>query len=215
MDAMRLLMSEQRGRFLKLNHFWLAEGECLLYVAAKRGYNDVVRFLMEVERDGGRPASLSFGLSKRIVFDCALEGGNVDVCRLLLESKDPPKSGAPCLISAAKRGHTGVCRLLLGLPEGAPRADSEGSAALAGAVRGSKVEVCKLLLEWPSHSARADASLGRHPHSILGMAACNGDAEICRLLLGSRYPPTQEQRAESLEFARERWFHAVAEMLTE
>ncbi|KAL1565953.1 Ankyrin repeat-containing protein itn1, variant 2 [Salvia divinorum] len=158
-------------------------GETALYIAAEKGFIDVMKELLPYStREGIR-------MKNRSGFDplhIAASRGHHDIVQMLLEhdpelSNTVGQSNATPLISAATKGHLAVVKeLLANDPESLEARKSNGKNALHFAARQGHADIVKALLEMDRHLARKTDKKGQ---TALHMAVKGVSSAVVRLLL--------------------------------
>jgi ankyrin repeat protein len=148
-----------------------AEGNCALNEAARLGHLSAVQFLLE---QGAEPQS---GLSGSL--SAAVEGGQSEVLRALLNKKPNLADDAPALLEqAAAKGNRQVIASLL---EALPKIKLSLEVLLAAAQSGDTGSV-DLLLQAGASPWAAQAETGK---TALMMAAAEGHASAVEMLLNA------------------------------
>lgn len=121
----------------------------------------------------------TYGGSIEMAFIKACTSGQENVVRHLGSKARARWSNDSALLKTAEVGHDSIVRLLLELPEDAPRADCCDGKALVSAAGNGHETIVRLLLGWPEHAPRADCLDGQ----ALEAAAGGGHDSVVRLLL--------------------------------
>lgn len=157
------------------------KGGTPLYMAARKGYGEIVKLLIERRADVN--ASESTGLLTPLIL--ALQNGHEDVAATLLsagaDANLANRDGVTPLFMAAQQGRVESVKRLLSAGANVNAAARNGATPLLIATNEGRVEVVKILLE-----ARADTT-ARFLHqgisyTALNLAARAGNEEIVRLL---------------------------------
>lgn len=122
------------------------------------------------------------------------------------------ETGRTALMWSALRGHAAIVGFLLEKGATVDARDSDGQTALLYACRGSSTEAARLLVQ---KGAGVNIRSHKQGFTPLIAAAAVGNPEIVQLLLTSGADPTLKDRdgIAAEQFARERGFPAIAELL--
>ncbi|KAI5850232.1 kinase-like domain-containing protein [Morchella snyderi] len=165
------------------------DGWTTLQLAAKKGYTDIVRFLVQKGANVNAPASQEE--SGRTALQTAAENSHVEIVKILLdaeantEAKGYSVSGRGALQAAAQFGNTEVVKILLdrGAKINMPPAIVSGRTALQAASESGNLELVKLLVnEGAKMNYKISKTSGRTP--IQG-AAEGGHLDVVKFLLAS------------------------------
>jgi ankyrin repeat protein len=157
------------------------KGGTPLYMAARKGYGEIVKLLIERRADVN--AAESTGLLTPLIL--ALQNGHEDVAGILLsagaDAKLANRDGVTPLFMAAQQGRVASVKRLLSAGANVNAAARNGATPLLIATNEGHAEVVRILLE-----ARADTTV-RFVHqgfayTALGLAVRAGNEELVRLL---------------------------------
>ena len=159
-----------------------------LSVACDEGHMGVVRLLVE---EGGADVEGGEHLKVFPLYNACREG-NEEIVEYLVEKgawSRLEKDGevwASGMIAAAREGHEGVVRMLLGMGVGVDAVDWRGSTALVDACEEGHVAVVKVLVEEGGANVNVAGSWGRTP---LSFACEEGHTEVVEMLLAAGGDP--------------------------
>jgi ankyrin repeat protein len=164
---------------------FIEDGLPALHLAARLGYEDMVRLLLKV------PGIDKLDSKKRTAIHYAAEKGHKRVTEMLLKAKGPdigkssrikPTGETPLLLSA-KHGHVDVVQLLLDFGHHVYLRDAESRSSLFWAATNGHEAVVEFLLNWGCQSLNVNDVYGQTP--LLG-ATRNGHVGVTNLLLGQK-----------------------------
>jgi ankyrin repeat protein len=185
---------EEEGVDFKTN------GWTTLQLAAKKGYTDIVRFLVQKGANVNSPASQEE--SGRTALQTAVENGHVEIVKILLdaeanmEAKGYSVSGRGALQAAAQCGNIEMAKILLdrGANINMPPAIMCGRTALQAASESGHLELVKLLVkEGAKMNSKMSKASGRTP---IQAAAESGHLEVVKFLLASGAQVNEEPCAK-------------------
>ncbi|OAY41281.1 ankyrin repeat-containing protein At5g02620 [Manihot esculenta] len=153
------------------------------HIAAKQGYLEILRVLMEANPE----LAMTFDSSNTTALHSAASQGHVEVVNFLLERGSSnlvniaKSNSKTALHSAARNGHLEILKALLSKEPGlATRVDKKGQTALHMAVKGQNVELVNELVASDSSLINMVDSKG---NTALHIAARKGRAQIVAKLL--------------------------------
>jgi ankyrin repeat protein len=161
----------------------LVYGKTALHLASSKGYEALVKRLLEYSHTAGLAQSKDE--TGRTPFFVAAENGHANVCRILLEMCDPHLDISDefqwgILFHAAQNGHVDVVHLLTEFSEPGNSCDHLGRTALSYAAENGHLEIVQLLLRENAESGNSRDLSGRAP---LSYAAEKGHFEIVQELV--------------------------------
>lgn len=165
----------------------------MLVHAVQRGLGELCAMLLDVNVTGEQhQVYADYKNSSNL--NIAVGFGHFDVCRVLLHPPtrtrcaDAKKTGL--LQIAASRGYTAICRLLL--ENGADANDGDALVAAAGS-GAPALNTCRLLLEYGAHADVDNCQ-------ALENALCDGNAELCEMLMSQEHAGDHRAQESLLRF---------------
>ena len=175
----------------------------MLWLAAAKGMAGMCKVLADVARYVDRAARADAYDSTALRL--AAFNGHADVCEVLTSSKYASKFAAcaddcdsMALRRAVEAGHAAMCRVLMSAPEHAVHGCADAGHLLSRTAMSGLVDVCKVLVSAEyAHPAHADM----HDSCALALAAKNGHAEVCAVLMGASCNPAHADARYSVALA--------------
>lgn len=160
-------------------------GRTALWIAARYGHLDIVRFLLD-EAGADQMIAPNNGIMEILPLELAISFGHVEVVRLLLErapelvNRQRPHDQATPFTVACHTGHADMVRMLLSEFGADPTLRAvHGRTCLYVAVHAAHLDVVRVLLDDPRTPINAVDDYGAH--ALIG-AAIRKQEDIVRLL---------------------------------